>query len=181
MPATGPRQQPTPERFFNALNAYAQTEAMRAAIELEIFTAIAEGNSTSATIARRCGAGARRTDGSECRQTVSSEVCPELAKRSKDHQFTDAAFHRRPVGVPGGRMGYENRVEAGLQRGINVGERAVAHHPAIGFHDLELSDQALKDAGIFLHYVFNGVKIGLQPGPLDLGGLFGGFSLREQD
>jgi hypothetical protein len=37
-------QLPTPERVFNALNAYEQTEAMKAAIELEIFTAIAEGN-----------------------------------------------------------------------------------------------------------------------------------------
>ena len=36
-------QQPTPERFFNAINAYEQTEAMKAAVELEIFTAIDEG------------------------------------------------------------------------------------------------------------------------------------------
>jgi 2-polyprenyl-3-methyl-5-hydroxy-6-metoxy-1,4-benzoquinol methylase len=47
-------QQPTPERFFNVINAYEQTEAMKAAIELEIFTAIAEGNLTAATIAKRC-------------------------------------------------------------------------------------------------------------------------------
>lgn len=51
---TAPRQQPTPERFFNAINAYEQTEAIKAAIELEIFTAIAEGNITAATIAKRC-------------------------------------------------------------------------------------------------------------------------------
>ena len=43
MATTGPHQQPTPERFFNAINAYEQTEAMKAAVELEIFTAIAEG------------------------------------------------------------------------------------------------------------------------------------------
>ena len=47
-------QQPTPERFFNALNAYELTEAMKAAIELEIFTAIAERNTTPAAIAKRC-------------------------------------------------------------------------------------------------------------------------------
>jgi 2-polyprenyl-3-methyl-5-hydroxy-6-metoxy-1,4-benzoquinol methylase len=52
-------QQPTPERFVNVVNAYQQTEAMKAAIELEIFTAIAEGNTTAATIAKRCG-GAER-------------------------------------------------------------------------------------------------------------------------
>jgi 2-polyprenyl-3-methyl-5-hydroxy-6-metoxy-1,4-benzoquinol methylase len=51
--------QPTPERFFNAINAYQQTEAIKAAIELEIFTAIAEGNVQPATIAKRCQAAER--------------------------------------------------------------------------------------------------------------------------
>jgi hypothetical protein len=35
-------QQPTPERFINMINAYEQTEAMKTAVELEIFSAIAE-------------------------------------------------------------------------------------------------------------------------------------------
>src|SRR5271170_6914139 len=52
-------QQPTPERFFGAVNAYEQTEALKAAIELEIFTAIAEGNTTAAAIAKRCAAAER--------------------------------------------------------------------------------------------------------------------------
>src|ERR1700757_4309055 len=59
MPTTAPHQQPTPERFFNAINAYEQTEAMKAAVELEIFTAIDEGNTTAATIAKRCEAAER--------------------------------------------------------------------------------------------------------------------------
>jgi 2-polyprenyl-3-methyl-5-hydroxy-6-metoxy-1,4-benzoquinol methylase len=46
--------QPTPERFFNAINAYELTEAIKTAVELEIFTAIAEGNTSSATVAKRC-------------------------------------------------------------------------------------------------------------------------------
>jgi len=52
-------QAPTPERFFNAINAYQQTEAMRAAVELEIFTALAEGNASAAAIAKRCKAAER--------------------------------------------------------------------------------------------------------------------------
>jgi 2-polyprenyl-3-methyl-5-hydroxy-6-metoxy-1,4-benzoquinol methylase len=56
-PAT--MQQPTPERFFFTVNAYQQAEAMRAALELEIFTAIAEGNATAAAIAKRCQAAER--------------------------------------------------------------------------------------------------------------------------
>jgi 2-polyprenyl-3-methyl-5-hydroxy-6-metoxy-1,4-benzoquinol methylase len=51
--------QPTPERFFNAMNAYHQTEALKTAVDLEVFTAIAEGNTTAATIAKRCGSAER--------------------------------------------------------------------------------------------------------------------------
>ena len=54
-----PPQQPTPERFLNAMNAHQQTEALKAAVELEVFTAIAEGNGTAAAIAKRCGAAER--------------------------------------------------------------------------------------------------------------------------
>jgi 2-polyprenyl-3-methyl-5-hydroxy-6-metoxy-1,4-benzoquinol methylase len=53
------QQQPTPERFFNAVNAYELTEAIETAIELEIFAAIAEGNTTSAMIGKRCEAAER--------------------------------------------------------------------------------------------------------------------------
>src|SRR5258707_12808512 len=59
MAATVPHQQPTPEHFFNTINAYEQTETMKAAVELEIFTAIAEGNTTAAMIAKRCEAAER--------------------------------------------------------------------------------------------------------------------------
>ena len=50
---------PTPERIFGAINAYQQTEALKTALELEIFTAIQEGNGTAATIAKRCAASER--------------------------------------------------------------------------------------------------------------------------
>jgi 2-polyprenyl-3-methyl-5-hydroxy-6-metoxy-1,4-benzoquinol methylase len=59
MATATPPQQPTPERFFGAVNAYEQTEAIKAAVELEIFTAIAEGNTSAATIAKRCQASER--------------------------------------------------------------------------------------------------------------------------
>jgi ubiquinone/menaquinone biosynthesis C-methylase UbiE len=57
--ASSAQQQVTPERFFNTVNAYQQTEAMKAAIELEIFSAIAEGNNTAGAIGKRCGAAER--------------------------------------------------------------------------------------------------------------------------
>jgi SAM-dependent methyltransferase len=56
---TAASHHPTPERIFNTLNAHQQTESLKTAIELELFTAIAEGNTTAATIAQRCQASER--------------------------------------------------------------------------------------------------------------------------
>ncbi len=47
-------QQPSPQLFFQTINAYQRTEALKAAIDLEVFTAIGEGNTTSFEIAKRC-------------------------------------------------------------------------------------------------------------------------------
>lgn len=51
---SSPAKQPTPQLFFQTINAYQQTEGLKAAIELEVFTAIGEGNTTAAQIAKRC-------------------------------------------------------------------------------------------------------------------------------
>lgn len=53
--------QPSPQLFFQTINAYQRTEGLKAAIELEIFTAIGEGNRTAVEIAQRCGASERGT------------------------------------------------------------------------------------------------------------------------
>ena len=50
---------PTPERFFNAVNAFQLTEAMKAALDLGIFTAIGVGDDTAAAIAVRVDASER--------------------------------------------------------------------------------------------------------------------------
>lgn len=54
--STSAAQQPSPQLFFQTINAHMRTEALKAAIELEVFTAIGEGNTTAADIAKRCGA-----------------------------------------------------------------------------------------------------------------------------
>jgi len=51
----------SPERLFQALTAYQLTECLRGAIELDLFTAIAEGNDVPAAIASRIGASERGT------------------------------------------------------------------------------------------------------------------------
>lgn len=52
--STSAAQQPSPQLFFQTMNAHQQTEALKAGVELEVFTAIGEGNSTAADIAKRC-------------------------------------------------------------------------------------------------------------------------------
>lgn len=57
-PAT---EQPSPLLFFSTINSYMRTEALRAAIELEVFTKIGEGHATVDAIAQQCEASPRGT------------------------------------------------------------------------------------------------------------------------
>lgn len=57
--ATAHNPAPSPMRIFETLRAYQQTAALRAAIELDIFTAIGEGATTAQEIAKRCRASER--------------------------------------------------------------------------------------------------------------------------
>ena len=59
--STSVAPQPSPQIFFQNLNAHQRTEALKAAIELEVFTAIGEGNTTVEGIAKRCNASERGT------------------------------------------------------------------------------------------------------------------------
>ena len=52
---------PSPERIFTAANAYQQTAALRAAVELDLFTAIGDGAATVPAIAAQCQASERGT------------------------------------------------------------------------------------------------------------------------
>src|SRR5579872_1725579 len=51
-PAEGPA--PTPALFFETINAYQRTAALKGAIQLDVFTAIGEGHQTAAAISNRC-------------------------------------------------------------------------------------------------------------------------------
>ncbi len=59
MPIQNKAGGPTPELFFQTANAYQCSHALKAAIDLDLFTAIAEGKDTVSLLAERCGAGAR--------------------------------------------------------------------------------------------------------------------------
>jgi len=51
--------QPSPEHFFTTATAYQQSAVIKGAIELDIFTAIGEGNTTATALAARCQASER--------------------------------------------------------------------------------------------------------------------------
>lgn len=57
--ATTPQPQVSPALFFKTINAYQETEALRAAVQLDLFTAIDEGADDPAAIAARCHASPR--------------------------------------------------------------------------------------------------------------------------
>jgi hypothetical protein len=53
--------QPSPELFFETVNAYQRTAALKAALELDLFTALSEGGQTAKEVAARCQASERGT------------------------------------------------------------------------------------------------------------------------
>jgi 2-polyprenyl-3-methyl-5-hydroxy-6-metoxy-1,4-benzoquinol methylase len=50
---------PSPEHFFEAATSYQRSAALKAAVELELFTAVAEGSRDAHAIAARCNASER--------------------------------------------------------------------------------------------------------------------------
>ncbi len=59
MATTTTAHKPSPERIFNTLNAFHQTTALKTAIELDVFTAIAEGAQDAKSIAAKVNAAER--------------------------------------------------------------------------------------------------------------------------
>ena len=60
-PEMQPAGQPTPALLFDTINAHQRTEAIKTAIELNLFTAIAEGKTTAPEIAQGCQSSERGT------------------------------------------------------------------------------------------------------------------------
>jgi ubiquinone/menaquinone biosynthesis C-methylase UbiE len=58
---TNETEEPSPRLFLDTLNAYQQTAAIAAAVELDMFTAIGDSGATASEVAQRIGASARGT------------------------------------------------------------------------------------------------------------------------
>ena len=50
---------PTPQLFFQTANAYQRSQALKAAVELDLFTAIGLGHDQVPALAQRCGTAER--------------------------------------------------------------------------------------------------------------------------
>src|SRR5205807_7005272 len=55
-PEAQAQKQPTPALLFDTFNAYQLPQAIKAGIDLEVFTAIGKAKTTAKKIADRCGA-----------------------------------------------------------------------------------------------------------------------------
>jgi ubiquinone/menaquinone biosynthesis C-methylase UbiE len=58
-PPPPPPGEPSPLLFFETVNAYQRSAALKGAIDLDLFTAVAEGNASAAALASRVGADER--------------------------------------------------------------------------------------------------------------------------
>jgi SAM-dependent methyltransferase len=105
MSTTSPSPTPSPEHIFQTLNAHHQTATLKTAIELELFTAIDEGNHTAADLAKRINASERGTrilsdhlviSGFLCKENSGYQLTQEsalfLSKRSPQYMGTIAEF-----------------------------------------------------------------------------------------
>jgi len=129
--STPAAQQPSPQLFFQTVNAHQRTEALKAAVELEVFTAIAEGNQTAADIAKRVSAAERGV------RILCDNLCIMgfLTKSDDQYQLTpDSAFFldkRSPAYIGGATeflltpmltAGFQSLTEAVRKGGTAISE-----------------------------------------------------------
>src|ERR1700761_9518271 len=111
---------PTPERTFSTLNAYQQADALKAAINLDIFTKIGEGAEEAPALAAAIGASERGTriladylavQGFLAKEGTHYKLTPESAlfldKRSPAYMGAMAGF----LGAPHHRENLANLTE----------------------------------------------------------------------
>jgi 2-polyprenyl-3-methyl-5-hydroxy-6-metoxy-1,4-benzoquinol methylase len=127
---------PSPELFFETINAYQRTAVLKAAIELDLFSAMGDGPATAAAVAQRCGASERGT-----RILLDYlTLIGFLTKSADKYQLTsDSALFldRRSRAYMGGTVGFLatpelvtnfDRLAATVKRGtIEPSQNTVAH------------------------------------------------------
>jgi SAM-dependent methyltransferase len=140
MSATSQSRPPSPVLIFDTLNAYQRTGALRAAIELDLFTVIADGNTTAKTIATH-------TQASEKGTRVLCDfltVIGFLTKQDDHYSLTpdSAAFLNRHspayLGTTTGFFGHMERQwndAAGLAAAVRSGGTVISDQGIMGPED----------------------------------------------
>jgi predicted nicotinamide N-methyase len=131
---------PSPILFFDTVNAYQRSSAIKAAIELEVFTAIAEGNQTAQSVAAKCRASERGIRilcdylsiiGFLVKENSSYSLTPDSAmfldKNSSAYMGNAIEFLHSPMLM----KGFENLTEAVRQGGTVLPEEGTIapEHP----------------------------------------------------
>src|SRR4051812_36087270 len=124
-------QQPSPELFFETMNAYQRTAALKAAIELDLFTAIGEGAQTAEVVAQRCETSERGMrilcdylvvigflTKDENRYGLTSDSAAFLDRRSPSYIATAATF----LGSPMLREGFDDLAAVVRKGGTIISE-----------------------------------------------------------
>jgi SAM-dependent methyltransferase len=131
---------PSPVLFFETVNAYQRSAAIKAAIELDVFTAIGEGNQTAQSIAARCKASERgvrilcdylTVAGFLTKENNSYSLTPDsnifLDKKSPAYMGGAIEFLLSPML----KAGFDNLTEAVRQGGTTLPEQGsvTPEHP----------------------------------------------------
>ena len=123
---------PSPDLFFDVIRRSDDTAVLKTALELEVFTAIGEGNQTAAALAKRCQTSERgmrilcdalviigflaKNDGA---YTLTQDSALFLDKRSPAYLGSAAGFLSLPVQ----RMAFDRLTEAVRKGGTALGEQ----------------------------------------------------------
>ena len=122
----------------------------------------------------------RSFDSGKLRTVIFSEVLSQLPKFFQREQLPGAPADVLPLQHPGVSVRNEDRVQAGFQRGIDVGFRAVADHPRMRRVQVTLFHQPQVSGVILLLHDGGVAKESSQTGPVDFQFLFLGITLREE-
>jgi ubiquinone/menaquinone biosynthesis C-methylase UbiE len=161
---TEPAGAPTPQLFFQTANAYQRSQALKAAVELDLFTAIGGGQNTVDALAQRCGAAARGVriladyltiqgfltkEGARYKLTPDSAVF--LDRRSPTYMGTVLGFLHAPKFIDA----FQNLTEAVRKGGTMQGEAGTVapEHPlwvAFARSMIPMMAKPAEEIGIFV-------------------------------
>jgi len=129
-----PESQPTPERVFAAAHAYQTSNALKTAVELDLFTAIHEGADTAATLADRLKSTERRvrilcdflvTDGFLSKRDSTYSLAPDAVAflvKSSPAYLGDTLRFLLGAGV----LAYHEQLTNVMRNGITQDQSSVA-------------------------------------------------------